>query len=1017
MKPISLEMTAFCSYCGTAKIDFTRLYDNGIFLITGKTGGGKTTILDAVCTALYGSATGSQRSKDWVQLRCINAPDHVPTVVEFVFCIAGITYKFRRVLRKVNSKKETVRFDDLNECYQKCSDSDEWKLIVSGKTKVNNEAERILNLTREQFVKVIMLPQGEFRELLVASTTEKGQILEKLFGTGHWKQITREMAKEQKRLEDLCKECEVRKDTALKGVQCESMEEMNAKREQTESSLTEYEKREKTNNLLIEEARDKLASAEKTAQQFDELTLKQKALEKLQSQADRIAEYERMLQYSRKLQNVLPEFDLLMKARSSAKITLQRLNDAKSAKNAADASLIMVQKKQEKLPELEARQKELIAFSTNLSELVKKRFAFDRTNRSLAGHNRELDALQVSRSELEKNRSDTEERIKKGHQFLAENEPDENALNDTIQKCAQLDKKLDMTKSYEEKKRRLDSAAQRLAQSEADIQKRRDELDSCKRTFEAVDHAIRCDRAYSLAKDLAEGVPCPVCGSIHHPSPALPAESVPTSADLEKCRKRIETAERNWQEAQKNHSDIAAEHNELTLGIEELRQKNAGEPFISSKQLEAECKAAQQECEKLKKMKSDYAKAQRRINDLVQQFNAVSKTITDADARINALNVQIAAEKNSVDSVVKELEAHKADSFDFLEAEAGRIQKEINATEKQIKGLNESVSKARTESGRAQAALEAAEKANSDAGKELRDCRGHFEMKCGEYGIPAQCNIRAEKLPDDRMSEYDGIIQSYRQDLFSTEERIHQLSEALDGRERPDLETLKNQYQALLKEVQSISAQIGSCKRIRENLEHTADTVIQCEKELEELTLQYSTAKRMCTLLSNEGNSLKMSIDIFVLSIKLERILVFANQYLEQLTNGQFTLKRKQEASGRDKYQGLDIEILDGSTGGVRAVSTLSGGETFLASLSLAFGLSDMVQSFAGGVHLDSLFIDEGFGTLDSDTLDTAMNAISKLGKNKLLGIISHVSELRERIPSGIEVIKTREGSSLRIRE
>ncbi len=1016
MKPIYLEMTAFCSYCGTAKIDFTRLYENGIFLITGKTGGGKTTILDAVCTALYGSATGSQRSKEWEQLRCLNAPDSQPTVVDFTFSLGESVYRFRRELRKRNSKKENAKLVDVNECYRKTGEPDEWQLIVSGKTNVNREAEKILNLTREQFVKVIMLPQGEFRELLIASTTDKGKILETLFGTERWKLIAKGMAKELSGIEERCRTLENGKAAALAGAGCASSDELKEKIARTGAQLDEYSQREQSNLLRTKQAQESLNAATVVAGQFDELETKKALLANLKSQASMMAEYEKSLEHSQKLQKVLSEFDQLSKARENAGSIQQRLETAKSAKASANAALTEAQRNIEKLPELEQTQKRLSADNTTLTELTKDRPGYESAVASLGRKRKELDELQTNRAVLEKNRAATEERIKNGRQYLEENRPDDDAHNNATLRRSTLEKTLDLALEYEKKARRLSETAVQAEQAESAIRRCLGELESRKRTLEAVDHAIRLDRAYSLAAGLAEGTPCPVCGSVHHPSPALPARSTPTSEDLEECRRQVEAAQRHWQEAQSNHSRLSATQNELEQDIKALIEKNAGEELKSASQIRAEFDKAKAECESLEKQAKIYAKSQITVNGLISELSNIISDIQNIDTHINLLKVEIASHSAKADATEQRLKAYGMDGFEALDKKLSAVRAELRRTESAAAAVSNAMSEARSRADKAQAAYEAADSACREAAAELRVCQANFEKRCMELDIPAGCDVRAEKLPDSTMAEYAVKIQNYRQALFSAGERIGQLSDELEGKVRPDTDALRKVYEDSVNEGRTVSAQIGSLKNSLETLRQTTDTVSQYDSELGRLTAKYSTAKRMATLLSCEGNSLKMSIDIYVLSIKLEEVIHYANHYLRQLTNGQLEMKRKTEASGRDKYQGLDIEIIDGSLGGVRAVSTLSGGEMFLASLSLAFGLSDTVQSFAGGVHLDSLFIDEGFGSLDSETLDTAMNAITRIGKNKLLGIISHVSELRERIPCRIEVVKNGEGSSLEIR-
>ena len=292
--------------------------------------------------------------------------------------------------------------------------------------------------------------------------------------------------------------------------------------------------------------------------------------------------------------------------------------------------------------------------------------------------------------------------------------------------------------------------------------------------------------------------------------------------------------------------------------------------------------------------------------------------------------------------------------------------------------------------------------------------RTEFTEKCARLGIPEGSDFDGGILPEATEAEYDNSLSEYRKQRDIAGNRVRELSEKTDGRTRPDLDSLEKAHRDAQEKGRLISEQRGQKNTLLESLEGFRSTVEQADSKLEKLEKKYGTAKEMSLLLFNRNES-KMSIDRYVIGVKMDEIILQANQYLRRLTRGQYAMRRIESGTNKTNHS-LDIEILDGSTGGVRAVSTLSGGEMFLASLSLAFGLSETVQSFAGGIHLDSLFIDEGFGSLDSETLDTAMEAITRVRENRLLGIISHVSELQERIPCGIEVVKNRDGSSLKMR-
>ncbi len=1016
MKPIYLKMTAFASYCGTAEVNFTQLYDNGIFLITGKTGGGKTTILDAICTALYREPTGSERCKDWRQLRCTNAPDKLDTEIEYTFSIGTVRYRFYRRWHMPNSKKTDRKLDDAeNACWMQREGADEWELIASGNAKaVNEAAESIIKLTHEQFVKVIMLPQGEFRELLVASSSDKAEIFKKLFDTGRWESITDAIKEEAARLNGLCEGQRIRRQQALDSAECATYEELSQKTEQLKAELDELALRAAEAEKQTALTQSALNEGMELAKLFEELASRRKALAALEGQSGQYSEIRGKLALSRRLRGLLSEYSLMKAAADETRRASEALDRAKKAKIAADRSLAQARAQYEKLPGLEQDRNRLLSDRASLDDLALNRAAHDRAAMSLEKHTRELSSGQIKLEGLEKQKKSLEESIKAGHSYLEQYYAAADELPQAVEKTSALRQSLAQAQEYEKKSADLAAIERQLSDTALTIERKQTELASLRRTTAAVEQAIRSDKAYSLAADLTEGTPCPVCGSLHHPKPALPAVSTPTAAELDMCRKNADAAETQLKEITSQYSAQTARRDLLTRDIETLLRKTDGAQIKASAEIASELEAAKNRRDSLQVAAGKAEPARAKIARLNDELSAVTADIQNTVTHINNCKTQTAADGQAIKSLEERLNSHGIASFDELEKRLTETDRQLRQTQDQIKQLTDTFNAAKNAADSAEAILTAAADSLQRAESERHTRTEQFSAKRTALEIPDDCDMEKGMLSESLEADYERRLGEYDRELAVARTRTEQLIHDANGRTTPEIQALTAARDQSRESERSISEQRGMKSTHLESLNGLKSAVEQTDSQLEKLETQLGTAKRMSLLLSGR-NDAKMTIHTYVLGVKMDEIITCANLYLRNLTDGQYAMRRKDGGTGRS-LQGLDIEILDSSTGGVRGVSTLSGGELFLASLSLAFGLSDMVQSFAGGIHLDSLFIDEGFGSLDSETLDTAIEAITQVRENKLLGIISHVSELQERIPYGIEVVKNRDGSSLKIR-
>ena len=850
MRPLTLELEAFGPYLDRTALDFEKLNESGLFLISGSTGGGKTTLLDAMSIALFCKSTGGRRS--FSDMRSLRADHTRRTEVAFTFALGGKAYRFCRALyMKKKRGTEIYELHEQHECFSMEADGG-WKLEASGAAKrVTEYAQSLLSLTAEQFSQVIVLPQGEFLRLLRASSTDKAKILKTLFDCELWDALPGRLKLRLDQVYRARQTCETRMRSLLEKHRAESPDALSVQLETLAAQKTT------------------LAEALETAQAESR---------KAQAALDRANEFARLQ----------AELQAAEKERAAAGAALQKARrDAAEAESAG--------------PAIEA--------------LQKTRGALERRFEAL-------------RQEQEQSR--------KKQRLQAEMREAETGL------------------------RRLDGDAQAAAQKQHDIRlKALEEKDAraleSRLALTAQDKAVAAAEAARshgaaalLAAGLLDGAPCPVCGAVHHPQPAVPAEAVPSEAEFEALRAQLEALRTEYQRAE---SEAAAAKAAAELAGETLAAA-AGRcpaPAADAEEIERRLAACAARLTDLQKKSGQRAAAQKRLDALRKEADALERDAQEAGRSRAAQAERLEQLRRQTEEFrdVRDLSAIEADGR-TLETERRRAADE----------------QARLESGRRSAAEALAA---ASAGQES-----------------------AEK----RFSAAATAIQSFG------EAPPAPAADCAEAAEK------------VRRQIGALHVELGRTDEALESARQTRETVSGIAEEAEALDRDYSRYARLYGLLSGK-NAMRMPILQYVLSMMLEETAASANRFFSILSRGRYALRRMEAPKGGQGYAGLDIEVLDGMSGTARSIETLSGGEQFLASLSLAFGLSEVVQGYSGAVRLDALFIDEGFGSLDADTLDTAMRALEAIRQGgRVVGIISHVAELQRRIPTMIRVSRTASGSA-----
>lgn len=865
MKPLKLTMRAFGPYAGETVIDFEKLQGRHLFLICGPTGAGKTTILDAMCYALYGKTSGDRTGE---KMRSDYADSSERTEVIFDFMLGDKTYRATRSPAQMVDKKRGSG-QTLAAMQASLSELEDGKEINTLRTGIEEAAGKLIGLNADQFCQVILLPQGDFRKLLVAKADEREAILKQLFKTQRFSDF-------KDRLKDRL-DAKVREKMEKQTREDQILSSSGATDEKQLSQMVEEAGKE------LKEAQDIVKSREKESNEFREVYQKETAL------MGHFTELEKALKQDAALKN------------------------EEGRMKEMEASLSLIRSARELAPyfvQLDGITREGKQEAVKLKTARADMETYSKLNETLEKRIQELDAMKEKREEERKTALKMQDLVPKAKLYGAAVQALKNAQN--------------ALSRAEEETKRLQASAE-AARKARDAQK--EKADAVRKSY--ID-----GQAFLLAEGLEDGVPCPVCGAIHHPAPARGGDHVAKAEDVERAQKEYERASAAYDRAN------------------DAKEKHSTGAYA--------------------KAVSDHAKA-----------DAQMKTLEEIP------------------------EAYRDPKY--LEAESTRLLTDIRKWEQDKETAAAQLRKAGADLSASQAACRNAEERREELVKKYRETESVLKEASDKAGFQSLDECKEWYKKKDTEESVRKTLEQYRADRKSTEERIKAEEQETAGKERPDMLALNEKSKALQDQLKKASERAAALKERTETLQKAVSDARAIEKELEDLRKEEGLIRGLYDLTS--GKKTRITLERYVLGTLLDDVANAANLRLLSMSRRRYSLHRMTDESGLGKG-GLSLEVSDSFTGRSRPANTLSGGETFLASLSLALGLADVVQSRQGGVRLDTMFIDEGFGTLDPDSLNSAMNTLIDLqNTGRMVGIISHVPELEERIDARLRVTPAEKGS------
>lgn len=1080
MRPVTLTIQAFGPYAGTEVVDFTRLGNEGIYLVTGDTGAGKTTLFDALSFALFGEASGTDRSVR--TLRSDFAPADLLTRVELVFDHRGRQYRLERIPAQTRPKK---RGEGLCDVKPTASLSGPDGLMASGATTTTAAIQELLGIDRDQFGQIVMIAQGDFRRLLSAGTAQRIEIFRHLFGTAALQRF-------QLRLEDQRKALWVQGKEARQAVRTHVTAAVPPRGDERVAQLNDWVERDVLEAgasaalfeaSCVEDHQELAVIAQKdehlgrTIGKLERTVEQAERAEELQSHIDQgLAEQQRLAIQRKSLVNSVEsarahdgERRSLEEQAAVVEASLARYDDlsqaqaelteagtaAAACKRSAQNALDAVAQLQTQLTNVQEQLKHLDQADTNLAYALN---AERDAERALTDARRVLDAardeerwgreltecqahsanLQERQRSLQQERAATaasRANLASEEEFLAsapqEAAQAQGALEGVVQTIARLESDQNaLVQAHNDLAQAAELVARRTAAYESTVTAAHDAQQRSRR----VQDAYFDGQAGLLASHLTAGSPCPVCGSCDHPSPAVQATSVPSKAELDRADE-----ERSQAEAARSRSaaeleaarEIQRERTEQLDALverwgrlEELTIK-LNDAHLQEQELRSHLEAARKNERRLQELRASMASLGNRIDGCDQDLQSLQTEQAASAAKQATLEERLRSLRATTETCnLTEASHHHEDCLHAREQSAAAVEaaRELCAQRTQVQQacteLQERLENARGDREMAEQALTAARQSQHALAERI-----HTVEATLQHPSKAAAQARINELRA-QASQLTRAFQEAQQALQDHDRQSDQLSAQIDLWNQQLAAIGSLDKEAALTELAALRAEQAELDPLRTQLlvrsansEDTACHLRKLEKTCAGIDERYG---ELATLAATANGQLagkeRMSFETYVQTVYFDQILHAANRRLAAMTSNRYELTRRIESITHNSKAGLDIDVYDTYTGKARDATSLSGGEAFKASLSLALGLSDVVQAHAGGIELDTMFIDEGFGSLDQESLQLAIKVLTELtGGGKLVGIISHVEELKESIDRKIVVEHGRSGSTLRI--
>lgn len=1010
MKPLKLTMTAFGPYKDKEEIDFTQLHEHGIFVVSGSTGAGKTTIFDAITFALYDTGSGEDREKS-LFLRSDFADATVDTEVELTFEVRGQIY---RIWRKfgvdgANAKRE----------FYEVTNGQEVPAVEKFQVKiVQSKVEELIGLTQAQFNQIVMLPQGEFQKLLTSESKHKEEIFRKIFKTERFTKMVELLRDKKKLAEKMFDQAKMQQEHSIYEIKSRLPEReselfliINSElinMYQVEQALQTEQQHYEEQAVLLHEQYDVLKSDyKKQNEAYSEQKLlneriakfleRQTRLVELKEQEQVFQQQEASLELAQKASQIEPLEREFEKAKTQLATARNAFEKATTEHNQAQQYLQIAEQTYTTQCENEPM---LAMYTKNISQLEQ-----------LVPVYQTIDAQRLTVEKLmtdQKNAEQLFEKLTVEEQVLKEKHKSQKSIVKQLEEAVSqyqyvYEQHADISRKVE-LANETGQLENHVATLEQQAEMKQTLAKEAKLQLKQVEQQIRSNQAAFIASTLYEGEACPVCGSLDHPAVHNQKTLEVEDHVVEDLRKKTDVAMQQYYQA---NSKL-----ETSIATLQLKQSQLQELQIAvddCAQYEQQKVALAQQLLVLKEQQQRLTTEKQALEQLVQQVDILQGRINKGREFVADLTTQLAQEKGKLEQIEKLLMPQFATVHQVAEA-LKQQQAQFNELKQALQQATEKLQQARLGEKTCAVNLDHAMNRFTEQQQEeaVSQTTFHEALTNGYFDFES---YKRSILPVEKQQQIRQAIEQFKQTLHTITVQIEEDTPYLDGKKLVDLAAREQQIAALNEQVEKHFAYYKLAESYVKQCQVTTEKLQEVSEQIEDYKAKLFQIEHVYDLIRGQNES-KISFERFAQIGYLEKVTHAANERLKVLSNGQYFLKSTGRKEG-NAQSGLSIDVFDSNTGQTRDVKTLSGGEKFNASLALALGMADVIQSVQGSVHIDTMFIDEGFGTLDEEALRRAIDILIDLQQTgRLIGVISHVAELKAAMPAILQVHKLKEGHS-----
>lgn len=1025
MKPISMTISAFGPYADQVEIPFDALGEQGVFLITGDTGAGKTTLFDALCFALFGEVSGSNREVDG--LRSDFAKPEIETFVQLDFLHHGQTYHIWRKPAYMRMKK---RGDGVIKENADATFTNADGTVVTGARKATQAIEQLLGVDDRQFKQIAMIAQGEFLKLLYADSKERGDIFRRVFHTDLYRRFQdklKELEKEKKadyedagsRLILYLGQCGIEEDTQTMLYHVpELLEQLKIQIEEQEKKCLTLERRLEAQENIVQQQHIHLEKAKQDNERIQLLEDAKQKYEALQTMyQQRSIERNTLEQQRRAVDYVQPTEQVWQKEKQQTEDFEKRLQ-----------ALLQLQEKQKKQLEEETQEKERT--KPLIEDVQREKAQMLQMQKQLQEYEqRDHIASQVAQKEKELLALQNER--KENISFATKKEKELETLKEQEGQLPVLEQKYQvLEQQLQQNKKRIEDIVQAEQKEQMRLRKEK-ELQALRIQYKAqskkwnmakyeADQAERqylLEQAGVLAEHLTEGMPCPVCGSVHHPQKAVLSDTAPTEKECNDLRNQEAKEKQKLESIGAEGQQVGGIYQQMQKEQEEFLQR-LGVSYVT--ELMEEKQQLQQQAEQWGKEQQAIRLQQQKMKEIPKQRMMLEKSLQVCQKKQEQLEENIENYRKKKDILSGEHQAlcqrlgdgTLQDAKEALQA----VEDQMMQKEKQLQSIETAWQEAKENLTKIESKVSQLKEHLKIQKENMKQAEKHFDQVLQEQGFSDRPSYTAFLRTRTELERAEKENQDYFHTLQQNTVLLQSREKDALGKEKQDLKKLQEELETWKAEKFTLQKQKEieySQLDARKNAFSQSQKYWEVRQQAEKVYLPILELSRTANgQQSVQGD--KMTFEVFLQSFYFDHIVEAANLRFEKMTSGRFHLRRMETASDKRSQMGLELEVVDFFTGKARGVKSLSGGEAFQASLSLALGLSDMIQQTAGGIEIQSMFIDEGFGALDERSREQAVQILQELAYgNRIVGIISHVTELKESIEKKVVIEKCNTGSKV----